>query len=661
MQHRSRRAGVIVASIALVASLIGVGAGGSAGAAPSRGPLRFVRHVESLQGAADDAAAARVAVQGGASVDDVDADMQTDGELYRLHRSVSRKPPRGGVEVRNGSEPAPVSTQSARVTTMASTIGWEGLNHFNSRYSGGGNAFSGEPADQGLCASNSYVFEIVNSVVQVYTPQGQALIDGDPFFPGTEPIGLTLNEFYGLPPAFVRPAGPFGPFMFDIACLYDPSTGRWFVTSADLEQDPVTGAFNGENGTYIAVSETSNPLGGWNIWFLNTVNNGTGGTPDHQCSGGYCFGDYPQIGMDANGFYISTNEFDLLLNGEFKGAQLYAFSKRDLVNGDPEPTMEYIETVYSETVEFEAYTMQPVNSIPSQRDTRRGGTMYFGMSTSPYAEASASDIVLWSLSNTRSLNQPTPNLALEETAVPTLDYVAPALAVQKDGPTPLLDCVNQNPCNGATYPHQTGPLPLNAGSSGKVYGAWLHGGNVYLTAGTLLQGSGAAVMNPSTGKVKTLPFKTGIFYTVLRPSGTSSSASMVRQGYVSVNQHNLTFPALAMNGAGKGAISATLVGPDHHPSAVVIPWNAGARPGDVLITGPGVGPWDGFTGTGEGGFAPRWGDYHTATVSPNGKLWLAAGYINQSCTSAVFNADTTCGFTRTYFANWSTHITGYTP
>lgn len=661
MQLRSRRVAAFAATLALAASVIGVGVGSSAVAA-NRGPLRFVRHVDSLAATASAATASRLATSGGTSVDDVDAEMQVDGELYRMHRSVRKQAPRGGADVKAGLAPAPRYNQSATVTTTANTVAWEGLNHFSSRYSGGGNAFSGEPADQGLCASNSYVFEIVNSVVQVYTPQGRALIDGDPFFPGTEPIGLTLNEFYGLPPAFVRPAGPFGPFMFDIACLFDPSTGRWFVTSADLEQDPATGAFSGENGTYIAVSETSNPLGGWNIWFVNTVNNGTGGTPDHGCSSGFCFGDYPQIGMDANGFYITTNEFDLLLNGEFKGAQLYAFSKRDLVAGDPDPTMQYLETVYSDTVQFEAYTMQPVNSIPSQRDARGNGTMYFGMSTSPYAEASASNIVLWSLSNTRSLNQATPSLRLQETAVGTLDYVAPALAVQKAGPTPLLDCVNSNPCNGATFPHQTGPLPLNAGTSGKVYGAWLHGGNVYLTAGTLLQGSGAAQMNSQTGKVKTLPFKTGILYVVLRPSAPSSySASMVRQGYIAVDGHNLTYPSVAVNGAGKGAIGATLVGPNHHPSAVVIPWNAGGRPGGVMITGPGVGPWDGFTGTGEGDFAPRWGDYHAATVAPNGRLWLASGFINQTCTSAVFSLDTTCGFTRTYFANWSTHITGYTP
>ena len=60
-----------------------------------------------------------------------------------------------------------------------------------------------------VCApATTRVFEIVNSVVQVYDTAGNALLAGTPFFPGTEPVGLTLNEFYGLPPAFVRPAGP---------------------------------------------------------------------------------------------------------------------------------------------------------------------------------------------------------------------------------------------------------------------------------------------------------------------------------------------------------------------------------------------------------------------------------------------------------------------
>ena len=41
------------------------------------------------------------------------------------------------------------------------------------------------------------------------------------------------------------------------------------------------------------------------------------------------------LGVDANGLYITTNEFELLSPGRFRGAQIYAISKRGLVAGGP--------------------------------------------------------------------------------------------------------------------------------------------------------------------------------------------------------------------------------------------------------------------------------------------------------------------------------------
>jgi hypothetical protein len=81
----------------------------------------------------------------------------------------------------------------------------------------------------------------------------------------------------------------------------------------------------------------------------------------------------------------------------------------------------------------------------------------------------------------------------------------------------------------------------------------------------------------------------------------------------------------------------------------------------LQITGQGLGPNDGFTATGEGGYDPRWGDYGAGTVTPDGTMWLASEYTASTCTGAEFNVDTTCGFRRTFFANWSTHITAVQP
>jgi hypothetical protein len=47
-----------------------------------------------------------------------------------------------------------------------------------------------------MCVSGTRVFEIVNSVVQVYTKSGRPLIAGTKAFPDGPSVGLTLNEFY---------------------------------------------------------------------------------------------------------------------------------------------------------------------------------------------------------------------------------------------------------------------------------------------------------------------------------------------------------------------------------------------------------------------------------------------------------------------------------
>ena len=68
-----------------------------------------------------------------------------------------------------------------------------------------------------------------------------------------------------------------------------------------------------------------------------------------------------------------------------------------------------------------------------------------------------------------------------------------------------------------------------------------------------------------------------------------------------------------------------------------------------------------LAGTGDGGFDPRWGDYGAASVAPDGTIWLANEYIAQRCSFSEWIADSTCGFTRTFLANFSTRITAYKP
>jgi hypothetical protein len=144
---------------------------------------------------------------------------------------------------------------------------------------------------------------------------------------------------------------------------------------------------------------------------------------------------------------------------------------------------------------------------------------------------------------------------------------------------------------------------------------------------------------------------------------------MAGQGYVSLQQDDVLFPSIGVTSSGKAVMTFTVAGPDYFPSAGFVAIDSSGNAGAVHISGAGVGPEDGFTGyfpfgTGNTAFTgrvARWGDYSAAVADDSGHVWLAAEYIGQSCSLAQFEADTTCGGTRTVLANWGTFMTEVTP
>ena len=212
------------------------------------------------------------------------------------------------------------STASGSGTELLTSF--NGINHRDQRLASGGNQFSLEPPDQGLCVGNGFILETVNDALAVYDSNGNIL-----------KAVTALNAFYGYPPSINRTTGVFGPEITDPSCYYDKPTHRWFHIVLTLDTDPTTGAFTGTNHVDIAVSTTSSPLGSWVIYNLPTQDDGTQGTPNHNCDGGPCLGDYPHLGADANGFYVTTNEYGFFATGlGFHAAQIYAFSKQALAS-----------------------------------------------------------------------------------------------------------------------------------------------------------------------------------------------------------------------------------------------------------------------------------------------------------------------------------------
>ena len=558
---------------------------------------------------------------------------------------------------------------------------WEGSNSYANDWSFNGNQFSVEPPDQGLCVGNGFEFETVNQVIQVYDGSGNPLIFGTPFFAGSPAVGLALNEFYGFPPSIDFSTGVFGPFSGDIACYYDQATQRWFHLMFSIEQDPASGAFTGNMALELAVSTSSNPLGSWNFYEIPAQNNGTQGTPDHGCDGGFCFGDFPKIGADANSIVLTTNEYSFF-GSDYNGVQIYALSKADLEAGVPTPTMVYLQNQNVPALGQGGFTAWPAQSSPSSFDSSNGGTEYLVSSTAGdgtetgNTTGGSDKMVVWALTNTSSLDTATPDLGLQQAVVTTIPYVLPPKSFMRSsqGPLALLQCLNLGTsCPALNLPDppfiQPGPYPLDS-SDTRVLSSFFQNGVLWTTLGTGLQGTGGSSYSFENNLAQTkLDTKAGIAYFALRPVWTEPgaegltqqdatlSAQVAQQGYIGIQGGNLTYPSLAIGGNGVGYIGATRVGPQAFASPAFIKVGLGIQPSVVGVVDKGAGPNDGFTGTWEGGFRPRWGDYGYATIDDDGSVWFAAEYTQSRCGLKQFTADITCGFSRGIFENWSTRIT----
>jgi hypothetical protein len=239
---------------------------------------------------------------------------------------------------------------------------FEGLSFYQQRYARGGNQFSIEPPDQGLCVGNGFELEAINDVLNVYNASGQSVLPDNTAtnivggFPRNVNHAVDLNSFYGYPPAVNRTTGAQGPELTDPSCIYDAQTQRWFAVVLTLDRNP-NNTLNLVNHLDLAVSKTSDPTGAWNIYKIDVTNDGTnagGANP------GPYLGDYPHIGADSNGIYLTTNAYPWCCNG-FAGAQIYALSKAQLAAGAANVTMQHIDTTGMVTAPSETGPRNPAS------------------------------------------------------------------------------------------------------------------------------------------------------------------------------------------------------------------------------------------------------------------------------------------------------------
>jgi hypothetical protein len=225
----------------------------------------------------------------------------------------------------------------------------------------------------------------------------------------------------------------------------------------------------------------------------------------------------------------------------------------------------------------------------------------------------------------------------------------PPDGTQKTGSVPQADCLNITSCSkallGKANPYKAVEGPIDTLNDSRMYQSAYAHGHIWGALSTAVDIGGAT--------------RAGVAYYVVNPDG-----SLAKQGTLAVAGNDLAFPAMGVTAAGRGVMGLSLTGRDYYPSAGYVKVNdvANSPASGVTVVGAGVGPQDGFSEYKAWGppYRARWGDYGAASVV-GGSVWIANEYIAQSCTLAQYEADFTCGNTRSALANWSTHIASVTP
>jgi hypothetical protein len=595
---------------------------------------------------------------------------------------------------------ASVNSGAKTKSNPAFVTGFEGLNLYQQRYARRGNQFTVEPPDQALCVGGGYVVEAVNDVLNVFDTSGRSVLPDNTAanivsgFPRDVNHAVDLNSFFGYAPAINRTTGVRAQNLTDPVCLYDAATQRFFLAVLTLESLP-NGALTLVNHLDLAVSQTSDPTGAWNIYKIDVTNDGSniGGV-----NPGPYLGDYPHIGADYYGIYLTTNAYPWNANG-FGGSQIYALSKSQLAAGAASVNLVHIDTTGQVNVPSDAGPTQPGFTVwPAQSpgftsfNLSDGGTEYF-MSSNAADEAThpvagtggnyvSNQIVVWTLKNTSSLDSSSPALSLSTKVLASNTYAIPP---------------KQGQAGAGTLPNLTVPQGhcLNNTTTSTIagIGCWrlLVGGEpahdevisrpdtsdtrmqqVMYANGKLWGALGTAV-NPDGG-----PQRSGIAWFIVNPS----SSKMVAQGYLGAAGHDFSYPAIGVTASGRGVLAFAATGDSLFPSSgyASIDAIAGVGAWNVVPGGQGQAADDGFTSyKAQVGNPPRtrFGDYSAAAVDGD-SVWIASQYVAHACSYSDWggpfftggsgdNLLGTCAGAnhgpgpRTALGNWSTRISKFKP
>ena len=194
-----------------------------------------------------------------------------------------------------GGPPAPPATRGGPVPPL--------LDDFASVYMSESNSI---PPDTEGAAGLNHVVAWHNGRVKMHTKDG------------TQVFSQGLDYFlwwFGIPGSF------------DPKIVYDQFSDRYIGIT-------LAGSSVGNSYIKIAVTETSDPTGSWYKWYIPAD------------PGNNTWADYPDLGFDEDGVYITSNQFNS--SGYFVNSRIRAFPKQQLLDGEATLTYsEFTKTVFT--------------------------------------------------------------------------------------------------------------------------------------------------------------------------------------------------------------------------------------------------------------------------------------------------------------------------
>jgi hypothetical protein len=162
------------------------------------------------------------------------------------------------------------------------------------------------PPDMGFAVGQKQIVEVVNGGYEVFNKAGASLTG-----PQSD---VSLWTSAGIPLAQVTGNNNLS----DPRVLYDPVSGRFVVS--EINATSANNAGN-SNMAFIAASKTGDPApGGWNaVGFVAQTGFSNG------------FADFDTLGLDKNGVYLGTNNFNM--GGPGNSISVFSMPKSDLLLG----------------------------------------------------------------------------------------------------------------------------------------------------------------------------------------------------------------------------------------------------------------------------------------------------------------------------------------